>query len=133
PSLLPRIQQMISDQQGNTLFNATREAADYFDNAAASFNIYRGDPISDIDKAIEAAPDCPMAYLFKAHVFALATEPQLTAAAGDILRDVKAMRLSDRDSSHVNALELLLGGRWTAAAQALDVHNSRYPRDMLAL
>jgi len=124
---------MIHDKQGNTLSGATREAADYFDNAVASFNIYRGDPIAEIDKAIHAAPDFPMAHMLKAHLFALATEPDLTAAAADILREVKAMRLSEREASHAHALDLLLAGQWTAAAQALDLHNSRYPLDILAL
>jgi tetratricopeptide (TPR) repeat protein len=124
---------MINDKQGNALSGATREAANYFDSAVASFNIYRGDPVAEIDKAIQAAPDFPMAQIFKAHVLGLATEPDLTSAAVEILRDIKAMRLSDREASHVHALDLLLAGRWTAAAEALDLHNSRYPLDILAL
>lgn len=124
---------MITDQQGNALSGATREAANYFDSAVASFNIYRGDPVAEIDRAIQAAPDFPMAHILKAHLFGLATEPELTAAAVDVLRNVKKMRLSDREASHVHALDLLLTGRWTGAAQALDLHNSRYPLDILAL
>ncbi|MGE4339377.1 MAG: tetratricopeptide repeat protein, partial [Pigmentiphaga sp.] len=124
---------MSDDQQGNALSGATREAANHYDNAVASFNTYRGDPIAEIDKAIQAAPDFPMAYLLKAHLFGLATEPELTAAALLILQKVKAMRLSDREASHGHALELLLAGRWTDAAAALDRHNSRHPLDILAL
>ncbi len=124
---------MIDDQQGNPLPCATQEAADYFDKAVTSFNIYRGDPLVDIDRAIQAAPDFPMAHILKAYLFSLATEPELSSAAVGVLRNVKTMRLSDREASHVHALDLLLAGRWTGAAQALDLHNSRYPLDILAL
>lgn len=124
---------MISDQQGNALSGATREAANYFDNAVAAFNIYRGDPVANIEKAVQAAPDFPMAYILKAHLFGLATEPALTAVAANVLNKVKTMRLSDREASHAHALDLFLAGRWAAAAQALDLHNSRYPLDILAL
>jgi tetratricopeptide (TPR) repeat protein len=124
---------MIRDQQGHTLFNASQNAASHFNNALAAFNIYRGDPVAEIDAAIEAAPEFPMAYILKAHLCGLATEPALTAAAADIVRQVAAMPLSDREASHVHALQLLVAGRWTQAAHALEMHNSRYPLDILAL
>jgi hypothetical protein len=124
---------MVYDQQGNTLFGATQEAADYFNHAVAAFNIYRGDPITQADLAIQAAPDFAMAHILKAHLFGLATEPAANIAAAEIVQHLKSMELREREASHVHALELLLAGRWTDAAIALELHNSRYPLDILAL
>lgn len=124
---------MVHDQQGNILFGATQEAGNHFDNAVAAFNIYRGDPIAEVELAIQAAPDFPMAHILKAYLYGLATEPALSAAAADTLRGLKSMTLPAREASHLHALELLLAGRWTDAAIALDLHNSQYPLDIVAL
>jgi tetratricopeptide (TPR) repeat protein len=124
---------MVTDQQGNTLSNATLQAAEYFNEAVASFNTYSGDPLGAIDKAIAEAPDFAMARIARAHMFATATEPALTQHAFAMVRELKAMRLDARETSHVQALEQLLAGRWTDAALQLDMHNVRHPHDILAL
>ena len=124
---------MILDLQGNALSGATPKAAELFDQAVAAFNIYRTDPIAQLDNAIEAAPDFTMAYIMKAHLFALATEPEATRQAKTTLSHVKTLRLSPREASHVAALDLVVEGEWTAAAVALDRHNALYPHDMVAL
>ncbi|WP_119462890.1 tetratricopeptide repeat protein [Rhodospirillaceae bacterium SYSU D60014] len=124
---------MITDKQDNALSGATAEAADLFDQAIEMFNIYRGDPVAILDRAVEAAPEFAMAHILKAHLLGLATEPEATKEAKAILGKVKTLRLSDREASHIAALDLLVAGRWTAAAVALDRHNALYPRDIVAL
>ncbi|TIQ20522.1 MAG: tetratricopeptide repeat protein [Mesorhizobium sp.] len=124
---------MISDLQGNALSGATSEARDLFDQAVEAFNIYRGDPVGILDHAIEVAPGFAMAHIMKAHLFALATEPEATRAAKDILSKLKTMRLSEREASHVAALDLLVEGNWNAAAVALDRHSMLHPHDLVAL
>ncbi|WP_150304845.1 tetratricopeptide repeat protein [Pseudomonas saliphila] len=124
---------MITDRQGEALNGANQQAADLFDQAVDAFNLYRGDPVALIDQAIDAAPACPMAYIFKAHAFALATEPEASREARALVQTLKRMTLSDRESSHVAALEHVLAGNWTRAALQLDLHNVHYPRDMVAL
>lgn len=124
---------MLTDQQGNTLSGATAEAVHHFDRANDAFNVYRGDPAGLLERAIDAAPEFTMAHIFKAHLYALATEPKATAEARTIIEKVKTMTQSDREVSHLAALSLVLDGNWTLAAQALDRHNARYPRDLLAL
>ncbi|MDZ5696035.1 tetratricopeptide repeat protein [Chelativorans sp. M5D2P16] len=124
---------MISDRQGNALSGAPAEAAELFDAAVDAFNIYRGDPIALVDRAIGISPDFTMAHILKAHLLGLATEPEATKAAKKIVAGTKRLKLSDREASHLAALDLLLAGRWTAAAEALDRHNMLYPRDMVAL
>lgn len=124
---------MISDLQGNALSGATSEARDLFDQAVEAFNIYRGDPVGILEHAIEVAPGFAMAHIMKAHLFALATEPEATRAAKDILSKLKTMRLSEREASHVAALDLLVEGNWNAAAVALDRHSMLHPHDLVAL
>ncbi|MFO1038676.1 MAG: tetratricopeptide repeat protein [Geminicoccaceae bacterium] len=124
---------MTTDRQGNELTGATQAAADLFDQALDAFNVYRGDPIGLLDQAIEAAPGFAMAHILKAHLFGLATEPAATGAAREIVAELMSMPLSDREASHAAALDLLLAGRWTGAAAALDRHNAAYPHDLVAL
>jgi len=124
---------MLTDQHGNGMTGATPAAVALYDRAADAFNIYRGDPIGLLDGALAAAPAFAMAAIMKAHLLALATEPQATAEARSIVARIKSMALDEREASHVAALDLLLAGNWTSAALALDRHNVRFPRDMLAL
>jgi len=124
---------MITDQQGNVLSGATAEASGLFDQALAAFNIYRGDPVGLLDRAIEAAPCFAMAHILKAHLLGLATEPEATKEAQAIIGTVKSLHLSEREASHVATLDLLVEGEWTAAATALDRHNADHPHDIVAL
>ena len=78
---------MIMDKQGNVLSGATGEALDLYEQAVEAFNIYRGDPVAILDRAIESAPQFAMARILKAHLLALATEPAAApepAASGSI-------------------------------------------------
>jgi tetratricopeptide (TPR) repeat protein len=124
---------MISDRQSNRVSGATPEAVALFDQALAEFNIYRGDPVATIDRALAAAPGFVMAHALKAYLLALATEPRATAQATEIVAGARALPMDDRERSHLRILEELLRGNWTAAAVAADFHNVQYPRDMLAL
>lgn len=124
---------MQTDRQGNSLPGATAETAELYARSAEAFNLYRGDPVTPLDQAIETAPDFAMARILRAYLFALATEPDAAEAARADVAAVKSYRLNDREASHVAALEHLLAGEWTAAACALDRHNLHYPHDLLAL
>jgi hypothetical protein len=124
---------MSTDLQGEALSGVTAEAVVHYNSAVEAFNIYRGDPIGCLSKAIEIAPSFAMAHLLKAHLLALATEPNATKQARSILMTVKSLRLNEREASHVAALGQLVEGEWTAAAQLLDRHNMRFALDLVAL
>src|SRR5512132_2342155 len=121
---------MMTDRQGNALSGATAEAVGLFDQAVDAFNIYRGDPITLLDKAVEAAPDFTMAHILKAHLYAVATEPEAATGAKAIVSRTKTMAVNEREASHIAALCLVLDGHWTAAAIALDHHNIGFPLAM---
>lgn len=124
---------MYNDMQDNPMSGANAEATGFFNDALSAFNIYDGDPVALVDKAIEASPDFAMAHILKAYLFALATEPEATLEATGILAQVRKLPLDDRESSHVAALEFLVAGDWTRAATALDHHSMHWPRDLVAL
>lgn len=124
---------MFSDVRGLGLSGATAEAVSMFDRAVDAFSIYRGDPVGLVNQAIRTAPGFAMAHILKAHLLALATEPDATQSAQTIVAKVKSLSLSEREASHVSALDKMLAGQWTQAAIALDLHNANYPHDLVAL
>lgn len=124
---------MAADRQGNSMTGATGEGAALFDQALEAFNLYRGDPLAPLDRALADAPDFAMAHILKAYLLGLATEPEAMGQAKAILQNLRDLRLSAREASHLAALDLLLARRWTAAAEALELHNAAYPHDLVAL
>ena len=124
---------MNSDRQGNRVSGATPDAVALFDQALSEFNVYRGDPVATVDRALGAAPGFVMGHILKAHLLAMATEPQATVQAIQIAAGARSLQMDDRERSHLIVLDELLRGNWTAAAVAMHLHNVQYPRDLLAL
>lgn len=124
---------MPTDRQGNAVPGATSGAAEFFDQALDAFNLYRGDPVGLLDRAVETAPAFAMAHITKAHILSLSTEPKAIGEAKTIVAKLRALALNERELSHVAALDFLLEGNWTKAALALGRHNVRYPHDLVAL
>jgi tetratricopeptide (TPR) repeat protein len=124
---------MITDRQGNRVTGATAGAGALFDRALGDFNLYRGDPVATIDRALAEAPGFVMAHVLKAYLLGLATEPQAAAQAGKIVAAASTLAMNDRERSHLRVLDQLLRGNWTAAAVAMDFHNVEHPRDLLGL
>ena len=50
--------------------------------ALAEFNLYRGDPVATVDRALAAAPRFVMAHALKAYLLGLATEQQDAVTQG---------------------------------------------------
>lgn len=124
---------MQKDQQGLALPGATPEAAALYCTALRAYNIYRGDPVGCLDAALEIAPDFHMAKVCKAHLHAVSSEPAAMAIARGLLDELKRADFDERAASHVRALDLLYTEGWHAAATALDIHNLRWPTDLLAV
>jgi hypothetical protein len=124
---------MLTDRQSNPVTGATPEAVRHFDEALQSFNIYRGDPLASLDAATATAPSFAQAHLLKAYILALATEPAATMDAARIAGDLRVMSLNEREASQLAILDELIAGNWVAAATAMDFHNMRHPRDLVAL
>jgi hypothetical protein len=124
---------MLRDAQDHPLSGATAGALEPYEEAVRAFNLYRGDPIGAIRRATDAAPGFAMAHLLKGFLYALATEPQLTAKASQLAERARALPLTGREAGLLAALDTLLAGEWTAAARALERHSAAHPRDIVAL
>lgn len=124
---------MIHDRQGNPIPGADAAAGELFDSAVEAFYLYRGDPVALIERAIDASPGCAMARLFRAWLFATATEPAANAEARATLAAAAELPLGEREASHAAAIAALLAGNWSEAALRLDRHNAEWPLDIVAL
>ncbi len=124
---------MWTDAQGNAVTGASAAALAEHDAAVAAFALYRGDPVGHLKRAAAEAPGFVMARLVQAWLFALATEPGLALHARSLVDGARGLEMNARERSHAAALDLLLGGAWTAAAQALERHSMDWPRDAVAL
>jgi tetratricopeptide (TPR) repeat protein len=124
---------MITDQQGNALLGANAEAASLFDQAADSFSLYRGDPAQLATRALEVAPQFPMARVLLAWLGLIATEPGAAGGARAMIAELARLPRDERVDAHLAALRLVAAGHWSAAALLLERYSSRHPRDLLAL
>lgn len=124
---------MLKDCQGNKVEGATSESLACYERAVRTFNIYRGDPVAEVDRAIEISPDFAMAHILKAYLFVMATEPEANEATKAIVAGLKSNRLDERARSHVEALDAIASGNWTKGAVLLDRHNMRYPHDLVGI
>jgi tetratricopeptide (TPR) repeat protein len=124
---------MLADRQGNRMRGASARSSERYDAAIEAFNVYRGDPIALLDEAVADAPEHAMAAIAKAHLLALATEPAAAAMAQGLAEEIAAMPLDEREASHLDVLRKVLAGNWVAAAIAMELHNARWPRDLLGL
>jgi tetratricopeptide (TPR) repeat protein len=123
----------VTDRHSNALPHATQRAAESFDSAVRSLNLYCGDPLASLEEAIEDSPAFAQARLLKAFILALATEPAATTQAAQIAMAVRAMQLDEREQSQLTILEQMVAGNWVAAATAADFHGMRHPRDLVML
>jgi hypothetical protein len=112
---------------------ATAGSAARYDEAVVAFNFYRGDPLAPLDVAMAEAPEHVMAAVAKAYMLALATEPAAAVEARRLHAMAAAMPADERERSHLAALDMLLHGEWVRSALAMDMHNARWPRDLLGL
>ncbi|WP_226704667.1 tetratricopeptide repeat protein [Microbulbifer elongatus] len=124
---------MIKDAQGNPLTGATTTAADLYDKGRRAFNLYSEDPFPNMEQAVIEAPEFVMGHLLQAYMYATATEPEATRVAQRILKTARKLPMSEREASHVFALEQLIAGNWHAAAEQLDFHNAHYPHDLVGI
>jgi tetratricopeptide (TPR) repeat protein len=123
---------MIQDAQGHYLSGATAEAVTAYDQAVRAFNLVHGDAIGLFDTARQATPDCAMAHLGKAWVFALANDPGLMTEARALVETARPLPLNEREQAHLAALTHLVQGARAAAVAVLDRHLMRYPFDLVA-
>lgn len=121
------------DSAGYTATGATAAGLVHFENAAHQFRCYIGDPVATVDAAIAEAPQMAMAHVLKAYLFLLGTEPAGLPVARDCHAAAEQAAGTAREHGHVEAVRLLLAGRWRDAGRVLEDVSVACPRDALAL
>ncbi|BAL93530.1 tetratricopeptide repeat protein [Rubrivivax gelatinosus] len=123
------------DLRGNPVGCGVAAARDAAESALWRLMSYYDSPLADLDAAIAADPGWAMPYLMKAGWLLAATDPGELGAVAQHL-DAARERLGGagvRERAHLEALQLVLEGRWHNACRRWDDLLLEYPRDALAL
>lgn len=123
----------ITDDRGDVVSGASREAVTHFERALAGFQCYLGNPFEHLDAAVAAAPDFAMAHVMKAHLFLSGTEAAALPQARDAIAAAKGCARTEREYLHVAAATALADGRFDEAAERFEDILLGHPRDALAL
>ena len=123
----------LKDTSGYAVSGATAPSLDLLETALHEMRCYVDDPVSTVQRALDASPEMPMAHVLHAYLFLLGTEPEGRAVARDSHRAARALPADARERAHIEAVGLMADGRWRAAGRVLEDLSIEYPRDALAL
>ncbi len=121
------------DAVGYTLSGCNAQALDLFERASRETRCFIGNPLATADGALAAAPEMVMAQVLRAWLLLLSTEAPAVAPAEQALASARGLPHDERESLHLQAIELLCKGRWHAAGRVLEALSAIYPLDALAL
>src|SRR5262249_30101084 len=124
---------MLRDIRGHALTGATAKALPHYEAAVRQLNLFIGDPVATVDKAIAEAPDFVMASALRAWLHLRGTEPAGISIARAALAMTKGLPATAQEMGHLAAIGHLVEGRWRAASQVLEDIAIECPRDLLAL
>ena len=124
-----------ADLRGNPSGSASAAARDAAEQALWRMMSFYDTPLADLDAAIAADPGWAMPHVMKAGFLLSLTEPGLQAEAEAHLSHARALarEAPARERGHLEAVQLMLDGRWHAACRRWDELLLQYPRDALAL
>lgn len=124
------------DVRGVPVGSDSAAARDALESATWRLMSFYDTPLADLDAAIDADPAWPLPHAVKAGFLLSLTEPGQIDAAAQHLADARALvraATPARERAHLEALQLVLEGRWAAACRAWDLLLIYEPNDALAL
>ncbi|MFH1805817.1 MAG: tetratricopeptide repeat protein [Pseudomonadota bacterium] len=121
------------DRLGLILSGASDAGRDHYETALTQFQCYIGDPVASVDTAIKTDPGFVMAYVLKAYLHLMGTEPAALPVARACLADALKGDATPRECGHIAAIDHLIAGRWHAASRVLEDIAINNPSDILAL
>jgi hypothetical protein len=124
------------DLHGHALTGATDAATVHYEKALSELQCYRGDPISEVDAAISAAPGFVMAHALKGWLNLLGTEPETIPTARQCHANAVAAAKSgatSRETGHMAAIDEMSRGCFLKAGRIMEDVTIEYPRDALGL
>jgi hypothetical protein len=123
------------DPRGNPCGTRSPAARDAAEQALWRMMSFYDTPLADLDAASEADPGWALPHVMRCGFLLSLTEAAMQREAATHLQ--RATELSAgapaRERAHIDAMQLLLEGRWRAACSVWDRLLVDYPRDALAL
>ncbi|HWP13646.1 MAG TPA: tetratricopeptide repeat protein, partial [Ramlibacter sp.] len=123
----------MKDNLGLALSGGNDASLEAYRRAQDQLKCLIGDPAAAIEQAIAASPEMTMAWLLKAWLYLLGTEPAGLAVARACCEAAGRLAANERERRHLRAASLLAGGHWYQAGQALEDLTIDEPLDLLAL
>jgi hypothetical protein len=123
------------DLRGNPCSSTCRPALAAAEQALWRMMSFYDTPLADLDEAMAADPGWLLPHVMKAGFLLSLTEPGLAGEAEAHLSHARALARSAtaRERAHLQAVQLVLEGRWHAACRAWDELLIEHPQDALAL
>jgi tetratricopeptide (TPR) repeat protein len=123
------------DPRGNPSGSGSRAAREAVEQALWRMMSFYDTPLADLDAAMAADPGWAMPHVMKAGFLLSLTESALQREADAHLSHARALTKDApaRERAHLDAVQLVLEGRWQAACRRWDEILIEHPRDALAL
>jgi hypothetical protein len=121
------------DGLGNALSGASPTAREIYGRALAEFQVYAGDPVATVERAIADSPGFVMGRALRAWLHLLGTGPAGPPVARQALAAARALPATAQERGHLAAIAHLVEGDWMAASRVMEDVAVEHPRDALAL
>ncbi len=121
------------DHAGCAVSGADAKAVEQLEAALYEFRCYVCDPVATINAALARAPEMPMGHVLHAYLHLVGTEPTALPVARKSWETAVKLPANSRERQHLEAVRLLLEGRWRDAGRTLEDLSIDSPRDALAL
>ncbi|HEY5971799.1 MAG TPA: tetratricopeptide repeat protein [Pseudoxanthomonas sp.] len=127
---------MKKDPRGCPVNSRSSQAISHMEKALWRMISYYGDPIGDLDAAIEEDPNWALPLITKANCLLLTTEYKYRAIALSLLEEARPLLLKsrcNREQMHFYASLACAEGEWEKACERWEQILVEYPRDVSAL
>jgi tetratricopeptide (TPR) repeat protein len=123
------------DARGNPCSSSSKAASDAAETALWRMMSFYDAPLADLDTAMAADAGWALPHIMKAGFLLSLTEPALVPEADAHLSHARALarHATPREKAHLQAVQMVLEGRWHAACRVWDELLLEHPRDALAL
>ncbi len=123
------------DTRGNPCSSTCRPALAAAEQALWRMMSFYDTPLADLDEATNADPGWLLPHVMKAGFLLSLTEPGMAQQADAHLAQARALakNATARERAHLQAVQMVMEGRWHAACRTWDELLIEHPQDALAL
>ncbi len=122
-----------ADRWGVPVRAGSADAAALLDEAIEDLATLGGDPVADAEAAVGAGDSLVLGHIYRAYLNLYGTTPRGISAASEILKQLDATVMGEREAHHMRAAQHWVAGDWEATTRSLERALLRHPRDLLAL